>query len=323
MNIFAVYKTFRGHEFARESLLSIYPFISGALFVHEDTGWLGRKGNTVRDVIKATPDPDKKVYHLDLEGQVSQNDQYDAAVDWLENKKTKYDYILLVDSDEVWTEEDYARAEPELEHLLKNKNKLNINSIHCRQYDYIKSPFFRVDPPGVYRQTNFILKRAIRKGAINVRGMNIKPAKVLEDVFWHHFPMVRNTLTEVLAKQTDSNGIENELLVDLGIWVHDVWNKLPNATNMLPHANNPGYWKGIKVVGLEDLPKVMHDNPIVKAWQKYPAGRYGVSGSFNGGAELLKKYGLPPGFGPGHPDYKVPSKRNRYEQAMLEASRGK
>jgi len=322
MNIFAVYKTFRGHEFARESLLSVYPFISGALFVNEDIGWMGRKGNTVRAVIKETPDPDKKVHHLDLEGQVSQNEQYDAAVDWLENKKVKYDFILLVDSDEVWTDEDYARVHPELEHLLKNKGKLAINSIHCRQYDYIKSPFFRVDPPGVYRQTNFILKRAVKKGAINTRGMNIKPAIALEDVFWHHFPMVRNTLTEVLQKQLDSNGIENEPIVNLETWVHEVWNKLPKATNMLPHANNPGYWKGIKVVGLEDLPKVMRDNPIVKAWLKYPAARYEIPGTFKGGPEMLKKYGLPPDFGPGHRDYNIPSKRNRYDKAMLDATYG-
>ena len=323
MNIFAITKTFRGHEFAAASLASVYPYISGVLYVHEDTGWMGRKGNTVRDVIKQAPDPDHKIYHLDLHGQVSQDDQYNAAVEWLETNKIKYDYLLLVDTDEIWTPEDYDLVEFELEYLLKYQYKSQLNSIRCRLYDYVKSPFFRVDPPGRYRQTNFVLKRAVKKGALNLRGCYVKPGKELDTVFWHHFPMVRMTLTEVVEKQIDSCGIERVPIVDMENWVKTIWNQLPDAVNLCPLADVPGYWSGIKVVGIENLPVAVRNHPIVLAWQKYPKEKYPYKDTPKATPELLKKHGLPPDFGPRHPSWKIPSKRNRFERAVKELMEAK
>jgi hypothetical protein len=318
MRIFAVYKTFRGHEFARESLLSIYPIISGALFVHEDIGWMGRTGNTVRAVVKTIPDPDNKIYHLDLKGQVKQDDQYNAAVEWLESNNVKYDYLFLIDSDEVWGNKDLGAALSALDDITRDENTGAVNCVRCRLYEHIKSPFYRVDPPTNFTPVSFVLRRAVKKDSLNLRGANIKPGLILPHIFWYHFPMVRSTLTEVLEKQKDSNGIESEPMVDMDFWVMHVWNRLPTAINVEPHEKLRGYWKGIKVIGLDDLPEIMHNNPIVKAWQKYPTARYGYSERVKSCGDILVKYGLPHDFGPGHPDWNTPSKQNKYRAALIE-----
>ena len=323
MNIVAVYKTFKGHEFAAASLASIYPFVSGVLYLHSDVSWTGRRqGNTVREIVEAVPDPDKKIDHITLDdGLKHQDDQYNYAVECVTKCEINIDYILLLDTDEILPAEDFKRAIPQLEDLLRD-TKSSDQCTKCIQYEYIKSPFYRVHPiRDGYKPTLFILGRAIKKDKLQLKGVFL-PGRVLDSVHLHHFVMVRNSLTENIEKQLDTCVVEKENPVDIEKWVREKWNKIPKAcTDFWMQTNDARYWPGLKTVELSDLPAIVHDHPIIKAWQKYPAVKYPFIRSDKIDIELFKKHGLPRDFGPGHPDWKVPSKRNRYNNLMAEAAK--
>lgn len=311
MRIIAVYKTFRGEEFALDSVASIYPHVRNILFVHSETGWTGETGNTVRSVVAGAPDPEGKIIHIEKNG--SQNEQYTAATRYIfENHENMYDYIMLIDTDEVWQESEWIKAK---RHLRENLDDISpAMAIRCGLFDYIKSPFYRIDPPAPLKPVVFVHSAAIRLFDINTRGDAISPVKIINDVWFHHFCSVRKSLRCVLGKHTTSCAAEDEPLVDQQFWVKHVWNQLPYAKDLLPLKKYRDSWKGAKVIKKTDLPEAVVNNPLVLAWEKYPGITF--SNHQSNMVAALKKVGLPEDFAPGHPDWKMPSKQRRYEQAM-------
>ncbi|MGA2091781.1 MAG: hypothetical protein ABSH16_00035 [Sedimentisphaerales bacterium] len=321
MNILAVYKTFKGHEFAAASLQSIYPFVSGVLYLHSDISWTGRRqGNTVREIIQALPDPDKKVEHVTLDDEINhQDDQYNYAIECVKKSEKNIDYILLLDTDEILPAEDFKRALPQLEALLRD-TKSPDQCAKCLQYEYIKSPYYRVHPiRDGYKPTLFVLGRAIKKDALRLKGVFI-PGRLLENVYLHHLVMVRNSLTENIEKQIDTCAVEKEPMIDIEKWIKDKWNKIPACSDFWMQTNDARYWPGLETIELSNLPAILHDHPIVKAWGAYTTAKYPYIGNDRIPIELFEKFGLPRDFGPAHPDWNVPSKRNRYNKVMAEAA---
>lgn len=258
--IFAIYKTFRGEEFALESLMSIYPYVSGVLFVHQDIGWDGRTGNTVRSVVEKAYDPENKVFHLNLEGKHTQDEQYNAAIKWLNSPsntgyKCDFDYLQLIDTDEVWDDENYQR-------VLEAINSGREENYRCRMYDYIKSPFYQIEPVSPLRSMCFVHRSFVKPNALNIRGV-LLPGTNLDNVLFHHFCSVRKNVEEVWAKHAASCGIEREPIEDKQEWIERVWNKLPDAINLLPLKNHNRQWRSVKAVSVDSLPPVLRSNALV------------------------------------------------------------
>jgi len=265
MKIIAITKTFRGSEFALDSLASVYPHIDKMVYIHSEVGWNGDKGNTVRDIVKKAPDPLKKLIHLSMEG--TQAEQYNYATDYLLKQGIEFDYIMLIDTDEVWDQAGWDTATPRLLENIKNGNP--IKSFKVRVHDYIKSPFYRVDPPSPAKPTAFLHRSGLVNG-IGLRGLGIAPHVLLKTTYYHHFCSVRNSLGAVLNKHDTSCTAEAEPMVDATTWIRNVWNRLPNATNCLPLVKHASNWKGVKEISISELPQAVRNNPLVLAWAQYP-----------------------------------------------------
>jgi hypothetical protein len=307
MNIWAVCKTFRGEEFAQASLESIYEHVSGILYVHQDIGWTGKEGNTVRPIVSKVADPKKKIHHIVIKEKSSQNDQYNEAIAWLQAMKEKIDYVQLIDTDEVFDEKTWPMIKSE---LVKNEQRDKpFAALRCHMYSYIKSPFFRIYPEEPLCPIIMVRWAEIKKDVIDCRGSTIEPSATMDGVYFHHFCSVRKSLSVVWEKHESSCGIENEPVVPKDEWVRTVWNKLPDAENLLPLQRYRSAWREVKPVPISDLPLPAQSMDLVKAWLGYPINpriRSEVD------ALLLLKYGFPLDFGPKHPDWNIPSKRNKY-----------
>ena len=51
-SICALVKTFRGEEFVKPMIYSIFDFVEKIVFVNSETSWIGGKGNTCKKEIK-------------------------------------------------------------------------------------------------------------------------------------------------------------------------------------------------------------------------------------------------------------------------------
>ncbi|MDD5394922.1 MAG: hypothetical protein PHE17_18040 [Thiothrix sp.] len=312
--ICAVVITFRGDEFVIESLRSILFHVEHAVFVHSEVGWNGETGNTVYPkLLKEFGEQNPKIHHIIFDS-TDQNKQRAQGVQWLEEKNIPFDYIMVIDTDEVPGKGFWKTMLPILDENLKVKYP-------ARGYttDWIaalKSPFYWVSPNSDYHPTVFIHRDAAGEIGKSIRGIDILrkqyvPAPLL------HFTAVRRSLTDVWTKVEASCKAEKLDTVPKAIWVAQVWNKLPYAHDLHYAAQFRGAWKGCREVGLEELPKELHENPIVKAWLKYPKPLIRVEikkpEQVASNADLLRKHGLPAGFTPDHPDYKaMPSRRYKW-----------
>lgn len=304
--IVAITKTFRGHEFAVASLRSIIQHVDAVLYVHSEIGWDGREGNTVKPVIaewkhNALPDHVRKVHEIDVDTKV-QNEQYDAAVKYLADKfNEKIDWILLIDTDEVWTDDSWRSVEQWLPvtHALAGTT---------RMYSYIKSPFYQIYPYDGLCPVAFTRWSCVLKAPIACRGSDYNPRELIPGAVFHHYCSVRDSLSEVLAKHRASCGTESVKMVPEAEWIKDVWNKLPNATDLLPLADYRSNWQSVRVINFEDMPETVRDMDQTKAWMNYP----GYVQKRKVAAKIVTGRPLPKDFGPNHPEWKITSKRNRW-----------
>jgi hypothetical protein len=310
MKIICVCKTFTGAPFALSSLDSVYNHISKMIYVHGETDWLGRPGNNVREIVEKTADPDNKLIHLSSPAKSTQEQQCDIAVDHILSKGLEFDYIMLLDTDEVMDDAAWPVINLELE--ANAATKTPVLAYKCRLKTYIKSPFYQITPDVTLQPVLFIHRAAVSPGVIGIRGSSLAPkAALLDKVYLHHFTSVRNSLDLVWAKHETSCGSEKEPIVDKEEWVQTVWNRLPNAIDCLPLAKHKHLWAAVKVVTMADLPKAVYKNPLVLAWQKYSVIIPLKNTRTPTSAELMKN-NLPPDFSQRHKLYKFPSYRTRY-----------
>ncbi len=324
MKIIGICKTFRGNEFAIESLNSCYNHLDQMIYIHGETDWLGRPGNNVRALIEGAADPDKKSIHFSAPPKYTQAQQYEIAIDYLLGKGIEFDYLYLVDTDEVISEKDWATIN---QTLAENASlKTPVLAYKCRLHTYIKSPFYRIEPTVTLQPVTFIHRAAVKPGIIGIRGSTLsKGARLLSTVYIHHFTSVRYSLDDVWAKHETSCGSEKEPLCDKETWVKTIWNNLPFSKNLLPLKNHIALWAGVKVVTLNELPEIVHKNQLVLAWIKHdntfphkilpiaeskeiiPAIEESVITP-----AMLVAARLPPDFSPAHKLYKFPSFQYRY-----------
>lgn len=321
MKIVSLTKTFRGEEFCIPSLESIYPHCHKVIYAHSNVSWQGEKGNTVKPKIEewcANNDKERKVINLDNDEQ-NQEAQYNFLSGHAE--KVGCDLKLLIDTDEIMDEDGIPRC---IEFINRHPN---FNSYWIRMHSYIKSPFYRIDPKDVLCPCVFI-----RKGSkiLGCRGRDTRPVTTIEGPMLHHFCSVRKSFDDVWAKHMASCGTELVPLVDKDVWVKK-WNALPAGSDLLPVGGYEHQWKACKEISIDQLPKSMRQNPLVLAFKDYNFKN--KHGGLNLWAEmpkveemkndkelsqeaqrLLKT--LPADFGPHHPQWKVPSMRNRYLMAM-------
>jgi MoaA/NifB/PqqE/SkfB family radical SAM enzyme len=257
MNIVALYKTFSGEDFVGLSLESIYSLCSKIVMIHSNYSWTGEKGNTVAPVVekwKEDNDTESKIIGLytDIKDQSA---QYDLGLRYIRSKLVNYDYILLIDTDEVWDEKELNKL------INYAKSDRRIPAFSVSLHTYIKSMFYRITPKE-WCQPTVLVNNTVTK-LDGIRGSSIKSKVYLEDVYMHHFTYVRFNEQAVMKKIYNTAATEGVRLVDMKDWVESKWNALPHATNFHTVDYARTSWKSVKIVELNDLPDVVKKHPEV------------------------------------------------------------
>lgn len=247
MNITALYKVFRGREFFEASLKSIYNHVDKIVIVSSEISWTGETGNNTREVAETFPDPLKKIFILKHDTK-DQLDQYRVG---MQHIKLMHgcDWVLLIDSDEVWDEASWEIATETLWNSTRE-----INGYSASMHTYIKEVKFRVDDSKNLQVRPMVF---IRPSVSNfgIRGNGVTPWRYIPGIYIHHFALVRDSVEEVFAKfRTSQIGDKHQPgIVDLDKWKAEVWDKIPGPAYHYYRGCEQIWEKTIEVTN-EDLP---------------------------------------------------------------------
>jgi hypothetical protein len=275
MRIIALCKTFRGEEWLEPMILSIYPYVDKIVFVNSDLSWSGRRGNTCIDEIervKNEMDSEDKIVSIHF-NTLNQFEQCMQGYLYIKNN-FKCDYVIHVDTDEIWDDVDLERA---IDFLEKNPGH---KAYRSNIYTYIKSPLWRVAPiepltPVVF--TNITLSdlgKADRSCDLPYVVMHDGEGRIL----YHHYVYVRENFNTVLEKIITSHVSENVQYQPMDKWIPEVWNKFPKLSGewlegFHPNAEkrNGNYlykrnWMGVAKITKKDMPRVLREGnfPILE-----------------------------------------------------------
>ena len=259
MEIVAFYKAFQGHEWIEASIESIYNYVSKIVIFNTNINWSNQKDiNTIKPVVEEWK---KNNDHLDKIMQIdfNSNDQTAQYVEGFKYIKQnfKHDFIMAIDTDEVWDDFNFTKA------IQCMSNNPNVQVFHTDMLTYVKSPFYRVDPPELCKPSVFY-----RNGDLYKHCRSHPPCNwiIMSDVLYHHFTYVRDNEDDIIKKIALCSAGEKLPSVDLNKWKIEKWDKLPNATNF--HCD-PAYthsWQRCKVIDLNGLPFAVRNKPIVKKY---------------------------------------------------------
>src|SRR4030067_152050 len=283
MKIVALCKTFGGEEWIQPMVASIYPYVEKIVFVNSEISWVGRKGNTCKREIngmatgriltkrqgqylqvKSTMPLDKNKDKIDINDKIISLN-FDT-IDQLEQCTYGCDFVMLIDTDEVWDSKDLENA---IQFLKEN---LNYQAYRSSVYTYIKSPYWRVSPIEPLKPVCFI------KSNLNDLGNNARccglPSIVMKtdkgEIPYHHYVYVRNHFNTVLEKIITSHVSEQALYEDMAEWIPNVWNKLPNINGGFhPAIGYKKNWFNLEVIGKDKLPKILREKsfPIMEKFK--------------------------------------------------------
>lgn len=238
MRITALYKTFDGHEWIEASLASIYSFVDSIIMVHSTISWLGESGNgLVEQKARLFPDPANKIRHITF-NSTDQKQQYAEGLKYVPSDHI----VMVVDSDEIW-EQQYLESA-----LRQVQNQPNHAVYRAEIHTYVKTPFYRIDPP-YGKPTAFF--RDPSHLTTSPRGC-MAPGIVLSNVWFHHMTYVRQSEEETQAKiHRSCHADGNETIrPDWSI----IWNNIPNGINLHPFTRHKALWHSIRKCWLDDLP---------------------------------------------------------------------
>jgi glycosyltransferase involved in cell wall biosynthesis len=247
LKICALYKIYRGKEFLIESLQSIYNHVDKLVFVSSDTGWDDSHDNNTVELLEAWQginDIFKKIVIIKTSTN-SQDRQYQIGMEYI--RSIGADWILLIDSDEVWDAPSWEKAQDQLWDASPE-----VNGFYASMHTYIKSPFYRVIGDRQVKPMVFVRPTIARFG---IRGNGTTPSRYMTDVFVHHFALVRDSIEEVFWKmRTSIVGDKHAFpLVDLDKWKTDVWDKIPGPASHY-FVGCDGVWEKTVEISKEELP---------------------------------------------------------------------
>jgi len=265
MKIIALYKVWSGHELLQASVESIYNHVDKIVILTSNVSWIGGKDNPSIPVIETLIGkkyPGNKIIHINYD-EPNQVKHCMYAYRYIQNN-FDCDYIMLIDSDELWDTNSLKYAKQYIQQGPQCK------AYRTSIFTYIKSPFYRIEPPEPLKPVCFI-KPDLPDMGLEPRGCAIKPYKIINEVYYHHFVFVREHFNNVLEKLIQSHVSEKQPYENMADWIPNVWNKMPLCRrNFHPAIGFGTHWKSIKQVKLEDLPEVLHHNrfPNILKWGK-------------------------------------------------------
>ena len=210
-------------------------------------GWDGSKGNDcIEPVIEYGKKKDDKNKIINIQGNfTTQEMQYDFGLKKIQ-EYGQCDYIMLIDSDEIWDNENIERAL----NIIKMSGCM-YNAYRCKMHTYIKDVKYRIYPPEPCMPTVFIKSRINKM--YGIRGNMIFPSLLMYNVYFHHLTYVRKDYDSVYNKIKTSHIGDGLKHVNLEQWKKEKWDKLPDATNFHTTIGYEANWKSVKVLDESEL----------------------------------------------------------------------
>ena len=242
------------------SLASIYYHVGAIVVLSSEISWSGVKGNTVKPVVekwKKENDFHDKIKIIDFDS-LSQDAQYQFGVAIIHKLYPNCTWIMIVDSDEIWDDENLLRAKNK--YLKFNRG---IGAYRTRHWGCVKSLLYAIDDGGLGVQPMVFVRADCQfKG---LRGSASEPSITMEDVKWYHASMVRKTEQDVFDKMiTSTLGDGNVKCANMEWWKKNVWEKIPNVENFHYNIGFEYVWKKIFIIEPKDLPPTLRNHPLLK-----------------------------------------------------------
>lgn len=266
MNIVALCKTFKGDEFIEPMIRSIHDYVDKIVFINSEISWVNNmRGNTCKKEIKRVKEDmnSEKIVSIDY-NTTNQKEQCMYGFNYIKNNFKNCDFVMLIDTDEVW---DKYNLEQAINFLDKRSDHDKV--YRSRLYTYIKMVNYRVEPMEAMRPCVFLSSKRLDMGE-SYRGCHLPSLNMenenKEPVAFHHFVYVRNNYNTVLQKVITSNFAEGNKICDMSRWKSDVWNKLPNrldgewSSGFHPAVHFKKHWVGIKKIQRRELPEAVVNN---------------------------------------------------------------
>lgn len=252
MNIVALYKIYRGYEFLIPSIQSIYNYCDKIVFVSSEIGWDGKNGNNTESAVRdwaAKNDIFDKIVIIKCDTQ-SQSIQYETGLKYI-REQFKADWILLIDSDEVWDTTAWSNA---MDHLWRASPRTM--GLTANMHTYIKDVIYRVDDSrGTQVKPTVFMRPSVKN--MGTRGSGATPSVLMANVIIHHFALVRDSIEEVFRKMGTSRIGDRHLqpLVDLEQWKVEVWDKIPGPA--YHYYTGCGVWQKTIEIDPRELPQTI------------------------------------------------------------------
>lgn len=263
--LIALYKTFRGGELAPISLDSIKNHVDAVIAVHSTSGWVHTElKNNCIGKFNEWMHVNHKIdsYHSIIGAYRTQEEQYLAAWQYIQQHFPDA-HILLVDTDEIWEEQDLITAKAIVQ---ANPHK----AYKCKLHTYIKSPYYRISPEETCSPVVIVSAAAVKE-LKGVRGNGIDDIFLMPGVYMHHFTYVRRSFEDINLKfLTSESGDRSPSHKD---WLERTWPLIPETKNFHPTVGHETSWQSISVITPEDLPAAIRGREVLNTdeilWEQF------------------------------------------------------
>lgn len=270
LKIISITPCYQGNDFIKAMTDSIYNTCYKMLFFHSMVSWKGQSdsiGNTCLPVMsewKKVNDYADKIVNISCSFD-NQLDHYTYAVDFAKRHYPEADLILVLDTDEIFDDENLQRA---IQHI-KDDN-LSHTSYSCKMFTYLKSPFWRISPTEGCSPV-FALNPKKVKEITGVRCNKVSDRKHFEDVKYHHMCYVRAN-DDSIRRKFKSIQIADQA-PSVPTWITNVYDKINSKTyssmkNVHPSAHATTAWQSIIKVNKSDLSPYLQKDPILNLWDE-------------------------------------------------------
>lgn len=264
MKIIAFFKVWDGHEWLSASIKSIYNYVDKILLLTSNISWIGQLDNpSIPEInrIKKDEDTENKIIHINHD-ESNQMKHCNYGYKWLEENHPDCDYYMLMDSDEIFHDNEIKKAK---EFLINNPDH---KAYRCHVRTFLKSPFYMVWPPEPLCPTIYV-KANQKNYGFEPRGCGIKPFIVIENSYYCHYTWVRDHVNSVFIKIIQSHVSEKQPMHDIDTWITTIWNNLPRGKNLHIARGFAHNWLQIKQIPRSELPEcIQGGHPVVKKYDR-------------------------------------------------------
>jgi len=275
LKIISISPTYQGEDFVKAMADSIYNTCYKMLFFHSMVSWKGQSdsiGNTCLPIMsewKKVNDHADKIVNI-TGAWDNQLDHYTYAVDFAKRHYPEADLILVLDTDEIFDDENLQRA---IQHI-KDDN-LSHTSYSCKMFTYVSSVFFRVEPTEPCSPV-FALNPKKVKEITGVRVNRVTDRKHFEDVKYHHMCYVRANDDSIRRKSLAIPVADG--CPSTKNWLNEVFFKINSNTistmrNLHPSQGASQCWKSLVKINKSDLPIYLQRDPVMNNWDEFTGNK--------------------------------------------------